>query len=298
MMVALDLFINRTRYGRGVRAVAQNPDTAALMGVNKDRVIMLIFMLGGVMAGAAALLCEHPDRQHPVHSVGFLLGLKAFTAAVLGGIGNLRGALLGGLLLGVVEVYAATLSGSNWEDVIAFVGAGRGADVPPDRPARRVAGEGTRMSDEIVRRRGGRGSSLRDAPWATGVSGAAASGSGCGAPGRRWSAFLYYLPLLGIPGLRTADRLRPRAATTGRGVLFTCAIYVLLAIGLNVVVGLAGLLDLGYVGFFAIGAYTVALFGSPNSPVRAVAPAERSTCRRTGRWPGRCLHPDRDRADA
>ena len=120
MMAALDQFINRTRYGRGVRAVAQNPDTAALMGVNKDRVIMLIFLLGGLLAGAAALLYA-VRYGNTRFNVGFLLGLKAFTAAVLGGIGNLRGALLGGLLLGVVEVYAATLTQSNWEDVAAFV---------------------------------------------------------------------------------------------------------------------------------------------------------------------------------
>ncbi len=120
MMVLLDQFINRTRYGRGVRAVAQNPDTAALMGVNKDRVIMLIFLLGGLLAGVAALLyaIRYGNTRF---NVGFLLGLKAFTAAVLGGIGNLRGALLGGLLLGVVEVYAATLTTSNWEDVAAFI---------------------------------------------------------------------------------------------------------------------------------------------------------------------------------
>jgi branched-chain amino acid transport system permease protein len=90
------------------------------MGVNKDRVIMLIFLLGGLLAGAAALLyaLRYGNTRF---NVGFLLGLKAFTAAVLGGIGNLRGALLGGLLLGVVEVYAATLTTSNWEDVAAFV---------------------------------------------------------------------------------------------------------------------------------------------------------------------------------
>jgi branched-chain amino acid transport system permease protein len=120
MMAGLDQFINRTRYGRGVRAVAQDPDTAALMGVNKDRVIALIFLLGGILAGAAALLwCIRYGNTR--FNVGFVLGLKAFTAAVLGGIGNLRGALLGGLLLGVVEVYAATLTSSSWEDVAAFV---------------------------------------------------------------------------------------------------------------------------------------------------------------------------------
>ncbi|MER7460731.1 branched-chain amino acid ABC transporter permease [Micromonospora sp. NPDC126480] len=120
MMAVLDWFINKTRYGRGVRAVAQNPETAALMGVNQERVIMLIFVLGGIMAGAAALLWSM-RFGFTQSSIGFVLGLKAFTAAVLGGIGNLRGALLGGFVLGIVEVYGATLFASNWEDVIAFV---------------------------------------------------------------------------------------------------------------------------------------------------------------------------------
>lgn len=120
MMIALDLFVNKTRAGRGVRAVAQDPDTAALMGVNKDRVIMLIFVLGGAMAGVAAFLYE---VRYGItrFDVGFLIGVKAFTAAVLGGIGNLRGALVGGLLLGVVEVYASILWSSKWEDLVAFV---------------------------------------------------------------------------------------------------------------------------------------------------------------------------------
>lgn len=120
MMIGLDVFINRTRYGRGVRAVAQNPQTAALMGVNQDRVIMLIFVLGGVMAGAAALLWTI-RIGNTQSAIGFVIGLKAFTAAVLGGIGNLRGALLGGILLGVVEVYAAAVTSSAWEDVFAFI---------------------------------------------------------------------------------------------------------------------------------------------------------------------------------
>ncbi|HEV2087609.1 MAG TPA: branched-chain amino acid ABC transporter permease, partial [Cryptosporangiaceae bacterium] len=120
MMLGLDQFINRTRYGRGVRAVAQNRDTAALMGVNQDRVIMLIFVLGGIMAGFAALLWDL-SIGITKFDIGFIIGLKAFTAAVLGGIGNLRGALLGGLLLGIVETYGATVTTSSWEDVFAFV---------------------------------------------------------------------------------------------------------------------------------------------------------------------------------
>ena len=105
--------------GRGVRAVAQDPNTAALMGVNKERVIATIFVMGGLMAGVAAVFYNNQIGA-VTYNVGFLLGLKAFTAAVLGGIGNLRGALLGGLLLGVVENYASGLFGSQWKDFAAF----------------------------------------------------------------------------------------------------------------------------------------------------------------------------------
>jgi len=120
MMVGLDYFINRSRIGRGIRAVAQDANTAALMGINKDRIILVVFIIGGAMAGVAGLL-YNVRIGTLTYSVGFLLGLKAFTAAVLGGIGNLRGALLGGLLLGLVENYASGLFGGEWKDLSAFV---------------------------------------------------------------------------------------------------------------------------------------------------------------------------------
>jgi branched-chain amino acid transport system permease protein len=120
MMFVLDRFINRSRLGRGIRAVAQSPDSAALMGVNKSRVISLVFLLGGLMAGIAAVMY---DLKIGVtrFDAGFLLGIEAFTAAVLGGIGNLRGALVGGLLLGVLQNYAAGLFGTEWLHAAAFV---------------------------------------------------------------------------------------------------------------------------------------------------------------------------------
>lgn len=120
MMWLLDQFISRTRLGRGIRAVAQSPETSILMGVNIDRVITLTFLLGGIMAGVAGALNEIYYEQTRF-SIGVLLGMKAFTAAVLGGIGNLRGALLGGLLLGVVESYGGAVFGSSWRDAVAFV---------------------------------------------------------------------------------------------------------------------------------------------------------------------------------
>jgi branched-chain amino acid transport system permease protein len=120
MMVVLDRFVTRTRLGRGIRAVAQDPETASLMGVDIDRVVTVTFLLGGIMAGAAGLLFV-VFFENTVYYIGFTLGIKAFTAAVLGGIGNLRGALLGGLALGVIENYGGSVFGSQWKDVISFV---------------------------------------------------------------------------------------------------------------------------------------------------------------------------------
>ncbi len=122
LMVLTDMFIRRTRTGRGIRAVAQDPDTATLMGVNKERIIVITFVVGGLLAGAAALFYVMLVPSGVIYNGGFILGVKAFAAAVLGGIGNVRGALLGGLLLGVIGNYGQILLGdSQWTDVVAFV---------------------------------------------------------------------------------------------------------------------------------------------------------------------------------
>ncbi len=122
LMVLTDMFIRRTRTGRGIRAVAQDPDTATLMGVNKERIIVITFIVGGLLAGAAALFYVMLVPSGVIYNGGFILGVKAFAAAVLGGIGNVRGALLGGLLLGVIGNYGQILLGdSQWTDVVAFV---------------------------------------------------------------------------------------------------------------------------------------------------------------------------------
>jgi branched-chain amino acid transport system permease protein len=120
LMVGLERFVARSRLGRGIRAVAQDPETAALMGVNIDRVVLLTFLLGGLLAGAAGSLYG-VFFEAARFDIGFLPGIKAFTAAVLGGIGNIRGALVGGILLGVLEKYGASLFGGEWQDVFAFM---------------------------------------------------------------------------------------------------------------------------------------------------------------------------------
>ena len=119
MMIILDRFVNATKLGRGIRATAQDPETAVLLGVNINMIVVVTFLVGGLMAGAAGfgfiLL-----YQQTKFTIGFLLGIKAFTAAVMGGIGNLRGALLGGFTLGLLENYGGALFGSQWKDVVAF----------------------------------------------------------------------------------------------------------------------------------------------------------------------------------
>ncbi|GGK68051.1 branched-chain amino acid ABC transporter permease [Nocardia camponoti] len=121
LAIGTEILINRTKFGRSIRAVAQDPDTATLMGVSRERVIVLTFLIGGLLAGAAAMLYTLRVPTGIIYSGGFILGIKAFAAAVLGGIGNLRGALLGGLILGVAEQYGQMLFGIQWRDVVAFV---------------------------------------------------------------------------------------------------------------------------------------------------------------------------------
>lgn len=127
MMGGLLLLVHQTRLGRAMRAVAENPTAAILMGVNTNKVIAITFMLGSGLAAVAGLMIS--ARYGIVHYyMGSILGLKAFTAAVLGGIGNMRGAMMGGLLLGLIESlgagYIGDLSGgflgSHYQDVFAF----------------------------------------------------------------------------------------------------------------------------------------------------------------------------------
>lgn len=122
LMFALQAFIRTSRTGRAMRATAQDPDTAKLMGIDTDRIIVTTFAIGAALAGVAGVLQGMRFIQVDFH-MGFLAGLKAFTAAVLGGIGNITGAVLGGFLLGIVEVLATQYLplGSGYKDVWAFV---------------------------------------------------------------------------------------------------------------------------------------------------------------------------------
>lgn len=127
MLVGLNYLVNATKLGKAIRATAQDRSTASLMGINVNYIISMTFLIGGALGGAAGVLFALKfTRLDPF--VGFFPGLKAFTAAVLGGIGNLTGALLGGIVLGMLESFAASyLSiftqgafGAEYKDILAF----------------------------------------------------------------------------------------------------------------------------------------------------------------------------------
>ena len=127
MMVALDFFVNKSKWGIAMRAVASDRETASLMSINVNKIISLTFFIGSALGGATGVLfMVQYGTIDPF--IGFILGMKAFIAAVLGGIGNIRGAMLGGLLLGVLEMFASSnlslitggVLGAEYKDVFAF----------------------------------------------------------------------------------------------------------------------------------------------------------------------------------
>ncbi len=127
MLWGLHVLVNRTKVGKAIRAVAEDQAAASLMGINVNRIISLTFLIGGAMGGAAGVLF---GVQYGLINpyTGFIPGLKAFTAAVLGGIGNIPGAMLGGLVLGLLEAFAASYMslltggafGAEYKDIFAF----------------------------------------------------------------------------------------------------------------------------------------------------------------------------------
>jgi len=122
LMAALQWLIFGTKLGRAMRAVSYDTRTAALMGIDVDRVISITFVVGSMLAAAAGFLFsqKYPGINQPAHSTWILLGLKAFVAAVIGGIGNIRGAMAGGLLIGFVELFGAAYFSPQLRDVYVF----------------------------------------------------------------------------------------------------------------------------------------------------------------------------------
>lgn len=119
LMLGLYFFIQRTKTGKAMRAVAESKEAAALMGIDVDRIIMVTFIIGSALAGAAGVMVGIYYTQIN-HMMGFIPGIKAFTAAVVGGIGNVVGAMFGGYFLGLAEALGVLVMPSEYKDVIAF----------------------------------------------------------------------------------------------------------------------------------------------------------------------------------
>ncbi|NJR15428.1 MAG: branched-chain amino acid ABC transporter permease [Calothrix sp. CSU_2_0] len=119
LMISLHLFVQYTRWGKAMRATAQNRDAAKMMGINVDGIIVLTFLIGGMLAGSAGLLVGLYNNTI-VFTMGFTAGLRAFTAAVLGGIGNIIGAMLGGVLIGVLSALSDQYFSSRWTNAWVF----------------------------------------------------------------------------------------------------------------------------------------------------------------------------------
>lgn len=122
LMILLQLFIKRTKTGKAMRATAQDPSMCRLVGIDVDKIIRVTFIIGSVLGATAGVMIAANMKYGRVHYyMGWIIGLKAFTAAVLGGIGNIPGAMLGGFVLGIVESLAAGYISSEYKDVYAFV---------------------------------------------------------------------------------------------------------------------------------------------------------------------------------
>jgi branched-chain amino acid transport system permease protein len=119
MMVGLRQIVDKTTLGKSMRAVASDREAAEMLGINVDRTIALTFFIGSAMAGVAGVMSGLAFNQIS-NTIGFLAGLKAFTAAVVGGIGSIPGAMLGGLLIGLCEAFAATYVSTQYTDLIVF----------------------------------------------------------------------------------------------------------------------------------------------------------------------------------
>ena len=119
LMFALNFFVRRTRMGKAMQATAQDQEAASMMGVDVDRVVVIAFFLGSALAGAAGLIFGL-YYNYTSFIIGYTAGLRAFTAAVLGGIGNIPGAVLGGLLIGLIESLGGQFLAVRWTDVIIF----------------------------------------------------------------------------------------------------------------------------------------------------------------------------------
>ena len=248
-MVALTICVEPLEAGRSMRAVSYDREAAQMIGIDIDRTIMIAFFIGSVLAGVAGVMAGLVFSR-VFQLMGFVAGLKAFTGAVIGGIGSIPGAMLGGMLVGLAESFTSAYISSTFQNVIVF-----GVLIVmmlvqyrrPLRPARDREGLDRCRS---ARTSGSRPRSPARGGLADGGAGAATLGLGAASRTARRAR----RPRCARAALRRSDFL----VRIGVNAL----LLALLAVGLNVSVGWAGLLDLGFVAFYGFGAYTFALLSS------------------------------------
>src|SRR5262249_42732903 len=245
LMVGLEAFVLRTKWGKATRATAQDLEAATFMGIDVDRVVSMVYVIGSALAGIGGVLVGLLYTQVDF-AFGVFIRIKAFTAAVIGGIGNIRGALLGGLVLGVAEALATGFLSSTYRDVITFALL---VGVLLLRPAG-LLGRPLRLREAVAvsmpaRRRRRLFGHLRDT-----MTVQLGGRSGWARPS------LLVVGALGAVLLLVMPRLVEGAYTIR--VLAAAGLAVILTASLNVVAGYTGLLSLGHIGFYAIGAYLYA----------------------------------------
>ena len=234
----LGLVLARTRVGRLLRGTAEDPEQVSLLGGDTRRAQLLAFALGGAVAGlGAAIFAAYFGGASAQY--GLRSGLAAMTAAVLGGVGEPRGALLGGLVIGIVAAFSDYLLDAHWTPVLVLLLLIALLVVRPSGLGQRGAQEPPRQSVIVAMDR---------------------------ASGSKW------LPGLLLAGAIAYGLLDASAGWQRLPSATLALLLVALALGLTVVVGFAGLLDLGYAAFFAIGSYTAALLTSPGRQLLGDAP--------------------------
>ncbi len=245
-VVVTTYILARTKLGRSIRAIAQNEELAEMVGVNRDGAIRRAFALGGALAGAAAFIFALYYAR-PFGSDGAESGLFAFAAALMGGIGNPLGALFSGILLSVVGSFSDYFLRAQWTPVLLL---GLLTAVLVWRRGGLIG------RDEGMLEGGMRDSVVLTAPTQGGVL----SGSSKATRAKRWLMGLL-IALTILPLVTTGFNLGGEVLLRGLGI------FILLTLGLNILLGLAGVLDLGYAMSFAIGAYTAALLTDRPGPL-------------------------------
>jgi branched-chain amino acid transport system permease protein len=239
LAAGMSLFLRRTRAGRALRARAQDPEMAALCGVNRARASALAFVLGGALAGVAAFVFV-VYYSHPFTLYGAQSGLTAFGAAVLGGIGSPVGALAGGLLFGILSSFSDYFLAARWTPVLLLLVLIMLLLIRPARLRLHSEGESSATVDLVA---GG----ARLGGWAR--------------------------PLVVAVALAAAYPLLDSLLGLRQQVIVTAIlIYALMAVGLTILLGFAGFLDLGYAACFALGSYTAGLLTNSGSPLAAFLP--------------------------